>query len=118
MLTLEDLLPKPSNIDIVHPFTGEETGAYITVQHIGSDEMYKIRRRVNKEMGVDGEKHDEESIVNFYIALVPYSIVGWDEQFFGPFSKEAVDEFCSDIRKRDIVSQVAKGLIDRSRFFK
>lgn len=115
-LTLEDLLPKPSNIEIVHPLTGEQTGAYITVHHIGSDEMYKIRRKVNKEIG--DETDQEISIVNFYIALVPHAIIGWDEQFFGPFGKEAVNDLCSDIRKRDIVSQVAKGLIDRSRFFR
>lgn len=117
-VSLDDLRPKGTRMYIVDPGSGEETEAYFDV--IGQDSK-EYRQAVNAVVKARQEKGSEptfEDVQNENVELLATTVVGWNNDVFGEFSKQGVKDLLADPAFSAIREQLDDFTENRKNFFR
>jgi hypothetical protein len=124
MITLADLIPVASSLELMHPVSGEPLGAFLSVVGYDSEQFRSATFANLKKRTLDGTLNQAESNIevidehtnNILSAL----ITGWtnDEFFGGAFSPEAALALMKNPNLNWLKQQVKEFTEKRVNFFR
>lgn len=118
MITIADLIAKESELELVHPVSGDKLGVKLTVVGKDSKEFLKAAEALAKQKAKDDVSFEDmlKTSADFVAALV----TGWssDEFFGGPFSREALIALLSNPAYAWLKEQLEAFVADRKNFFR
>lgn len=117
-MTLNDLRPTTKKIELIHPTQGN-TGIYVELVGQDSKAFRERSKALMKQRLAEGKdaKIDVDQLEKDNADLAATCVVGWDEEVFGPFSKEKAREIMGDPELTWIREQVEEAVKERTNFF-
>lgn len=121
-MLLEDLLPKASTLELVHPVSQEKLGIAFEVVGKDSKQFRTAWRATLKEMqGKKGAESDLLGLEKSNLMILGACIIGWNEgatEAFGKYTPERAQEVISMDELSFIKDQVEAFISERANFFR
>lgn len=119
MVTLKDLMPQASRMELMHPVMGA-LGIYIEVVGQDSLQYRQVTKQLMKaRLDRDGKKMDVEQMEKDNAALIASCIVGWsDDGVFDAYTPERAKELMVMPELSWIREQLEAFVSERANFFR